>query len=368
MKNLPALNAYGASHFKGEYKYIEDVVRIGYPVRTARLYLRRHLGNRVEIRLVELERGEEAGKIRFAEIQFTDGNPTVSVLPHRVLPDGSPASFYTPKEFVEVHTSVETIDNRPLPTLSSKGIVVLFVPVRSYLRFLPGLYSASAPISRSDAVRYDERAQKRLGVKSHALISRTSLNSGKKFEDFMLLFQHMMTTVLDKVDDLEKLINPLDVDPKFLPWLSSWLNFHLNTSLPLHQQRELVRRAIRLQRIRGTWTGVSEMVRILTSAPVHIREREKPSSFSLGKVVLGGGKRIEDRFLRKEPAPSFIISPNRKDTAFFIIELESMSAFRRRFGDRGPDILRQICQIVSREMPAHVSFTIEFKSPTVSES
>ena len=107
------------------------------------------------------------------------------------------------------------------------------------------------------------------------------------------------------------------------------------------------------------------MVRILTSAPVRIQERTKPSSFVLGKTALGGGKRIEDRFLRNEPAPSFMLSPSRKDTAFFVIELEEMKEFRTRFGERGPDILRQICQIVSREMPAQVVFTIQFRSQPI---
>ena len=103
------------------------------------------------------------------------------------------------------------------------------------------------------------------------------------------------------------------------------------------------------------------MVRILTSAPVDIQERQKPLAFVLGKTVLGGGRRIEERFLKHEPAPSFLLSPSRKAIAFFVIQLESMQSFRNRFGERGPDILRQITQIVSREMPAQVVFTIEFK-------
>ena len=60
-----------------------------------------------------------------------------------------------------------------------------------------------------------------------------------------------------------------------------------------------------------------------------------------------------------------MLSPSRKDTAFFVIELEEMKEFRTRFGERGPDILRQICQIVSREMPAQVVFTIQFRSQPI---
>ena len=366
MSSYPVLQARSNRRYQGEYKYIEDVVRIGYPIRTARVYLRRHLSNSIDLRLIEVERGEEVGKIRRAEIHFIDGNPTVEVNAIRVLPDGSPASFYTPRELVEIDTVVQTMNGGALPSLNTKAVIILFVPVRSYLRFLPGLYSASSPVSRNDSVQYDDRSKRRLGVKDHAIVSDVSLDGTKQFQNFMLLFQHMMTKILDKVDDREKLIDPLNVDAKFLPWLASWLNFELNTSLPLHQQRELVRRAILLQRIRGTCLGVSEMVRILTSAPVHVRERTKPHAFVLGKTRIGGGKNAPQRFLRDEPVPSFLLSPQRKDISFFVIELDPINDFRMRFGDRGPDILQQIVQIVSREMPSQVSFTIEFRDPNPS--
>ena len=110
------------------------------------------MSNSIDLRLIEVERGEEVGKIRRAEIHFTDGHPTVEVNAVRVLPDGSPASFYTPKELVEIDTVVQTMNGGPLPSLNTKAVIILFVPVRSYLRFLPGLYSASSPVSRNDSV------------------------------------------------------------------------------------------------------------------------------------------------------------------------------------------------------------------------
>ena len=36
MSTLPVLQAYSNSRMQGEYSYIEDVVRIGFPIRTAR--------------------------------------------------------------------------------------------------------------------------------------------------------------------------------------------------------------------------------------------------------------------------------------------------------------------------------------------
>ena len=86
MRNLPALtNTRG--RFSGEYKYIEDVVRIRYPIRAARTYLRRNLGNTIHIHLVEVERGEDVGNIRRAEVISADGAPTVEINVLRTLPD-----------------------------------------------------------------------------------------------------------------------------------------------------------------------------------------------------------------------------------------------------------------------------------------
>ena len=113
--------------------------------------------------------------------------------------------------------------------------------------------------------------------------------------------------------------------------------------------------------MRGTNAGVSEMVRILTSSPVQIIERTKPRPCALGQMTLSGGKTIDSRFLRREPPGSYLVSPNRQNMAFFVIRLESMKTFHKRFGERATDIIRQITQIVTREMPAHVVFTIQFE-------
>ena len=59
---------------RDDYRYVEDVVRIGFPVRDARLYLARHLGNPVVYKLVEASattcRLEKVG-----QEQSRDGKP-----------------------------------------------------------------------------------------------------------------------------------------------------------------------------------------------------------------------------------------------------------------------------------------------------
>ena len=255
---------------------------------------------------------------------------------------------------------LETEDNNQPSPLNMDDRIVLHVPVRSYMRFLPGIFRGSTPIARRDISRYDERTKRQLSLKDETTEQQTSYEQVDSFRQFLLMFQHQMNTVVDEIDKLDELTNPLEVDSQFLPWLSSWVNFHLDAGLPLHQQRELVRRAIRLQRMRGTVEGMSEMVRILTAAPVTIIERQLPRPMVLGKMRISGGGSVDKRFLNREPTPNYMRQADSKKISFFVIELESQKDFHQRFGEQAGAILRRIAQVVTREMPAHVQFTIRF--------
>ena len=187
------------------------------------------------------------------------------------------------------------------------------------------------------------------------------IENHKDFDETVLLgLQPRGIFFIDKIDSMPDVTDPLRVERKFLPWLSSWVNFPLDESLPLHMQRELVRRSIRLNRMRGTKEGLSEMIRILTSTPVVIEERKKPKPCVLGHMTLAGGKDVRSRFFRREPPPCYLFPTERHQMTFFILELEAKYLFLRRFGERAGDILQRIVQIVSQEMPAHVVFTIRY--------
>ena len=177
---------------------------------------------------------------------------------------------------------------------------------------------------------------------------------------FLFIYQHIMTTITDRIDQVPSLIDPSSTDPRFLPWLASWVSFELDSSLPLHQQRELTRRAIRLYRTRGTVAGVEEMIRVLTSAPVQVMELRYPNHFVLGKSTLSGGNDIAQRYRLGEPGAHFLVDPDRARTTFFAVLLEPMPAFKKRFGERAVEVLTRIAQIVTHEKPAHVTFTILF--------
>lgn len=347
-----------------DYRYLEDIVRIGYPVRDARAYLTRHLGNPVGYRLVEANRGETVGTVREVEIlPFGQGDP-VTVRSERLLPDGSPASFYAPPEMVEVHSVVETVDGRPVPPLDPRDRIILHVPVRSYLRFLPGIYRGATPTRRQDVTAVTERSARQWGARSTATSTQVQVHHADQFRRFLFVFQHIMTTVTEKIDGIPALTDPLQANPAFLPWIASWVSFELDESLPLHQQRELVRRSIKLYRTRGTVEGVTEMIRVLTTADVEIVERMPPRStvFSSLGITLVKGRNVAERYRFDDPPPAYLIRPGRKPTTFFVVMLkEDRKSFKRRFGERAEVELRRISQIVTNEMPAHVTFTIEFE-------
>lgn len=345
---------------RDDYRYIEEVVRIGFPVRDGRLYLSRHMGNPVTYQLVEARRGERAGHVREAEVRSASGGPSVRVRALRTLPDGTPATYFAPDDLVEVQAEVEVEGGAALPPLQPRDEIVLSVPVRSYLRFLPGLYQGGVPTQRRDVAQADERSLRRWGARPEARTQAVQRHDADQFRRFLFIFQHLMTTVTERIDGIPALTDPLTADPRFLPWIASWVNFELDESLPLHQQRELVRRSIRLHRTRGTAEGIAEMIRVLTSAPVKIIERQKPRPCALGAMTLAGGRNPSERYLGAEPPGHYLVRPDRAPTTFFVLMLEDRNSYTRRFGERGASMLRRIAQIVTSEVPAHVTFTIQF--------
>ncbi|MBN1336751.1 MAG: hypothetical protein JXB39_12405 [Deltaproteobacteria bacterium] len=340
-----------------DLQVIEEVVRVGFPIQAARSYLRRHLGNEIRVRLVEAVRGERLGHVRAAEVLPAGGGEPMVVRAIRTLPDGSPASFFAPEDQVTLTTTVEVPGGARF-TPSPRDTVLLHVPVRGYTRYLPSIYQGQAPVvHKREVAPLDAAAARRPGARSDAAAEP---DDNEAFRRFLFVFQHLMTTVLDRVDQIPSLTDPIVSDARFLPWIASWVHFELDGSLPVHQQRELVRRAIRLYRNRGTREGMEDMIRVLTSAPVRVLEREKPPPAALGAMVLSGGRDLAGRYLKDEPLAHFLIPQDRQCIRYFALALESRARFERRFGERAVEVLRRITRIVTAERPAHVLFTIRF--------
>lgn len=342
-----------------DLRYLEQVVTIKFPVRGAVTYLQRNMGNPIRYRLVEVRRGEAVGMVRAVEIQHANSGKRSMVYGERVLANGQPASFYVPDHLVTVVPRVVGVASET-QNLGIGDEVVLHVPVRGYLRFLPGIFQGEGPVSTREVARTRDGALAKYGQLPHEQAVDVEVDEDP-MRRFLFLFQHLQTRLTDRVDRLVELIDPLMTDARFLPWLASWVGFDLDGSLPVHQQRELVRRAIRLYRTRGTRRGIEEMVRVLTSAPVRIRERVKARPMVLGRNAVIGGRDVVERYRRQESAGCYIMEPaDRAATSFFSLTLEPRERFESRFGERAPGVLRRIVGVVSQERPIHVMFTIQF--------
>jgi phage tail-like protein len=343
-----------------DLRYIEQVVSIKYPLRAAKAYLQRNLGNEVTYRLVETGRGEASGHVRSVEILHANGGARTTVTGERQLANGQPASFYVPDHLVTVMPVVAGASAHTR-TLSVGDIIVLHVPVRGYLRFLPAVFQGDGPVSTRELIRTRDTALQKWGG---GLPNQQAIElevDEDPLRRFLFIFQHVMATITDQIDHIVDLTDPLACNTRFLPWLASWVGFELDLSLPIHQQRELVRRAIRLYRTRGTRRGIEEMVRVLTSAPVRVRERKRAMPLVLGKSVLISGRNVVERYHAGESVGAHLMAPERhSDTSFFALMLEPRERFRLRFGERAPGVLKRIVQVVSQERPVHVAFTVQF--------
>jgi phage tail-like protein len=312
------------------------------PVRSARAWLRRRLGNPVRMRLVEAHRGEPVGTVRAVEVRHAGTVDRTIIRAERVLADGSPAAFYVPDHLAQMRPIVAGV-GRPL---GHEDEVVLHVPVRSYHRFLPEAFATAQPPAGPPALPGPADADDAVAMRR-----------------FLLMFQHLMTEVTDRVDDLVDLTDPARVDPRFLPWLASWVNFDVDAALPVHQQRELVRRSIRLVRSRGTRAGIEEMVMVLTAAPARVVERRRPPPAALGAFRLTGSRDIVSRYRRAEPLGGWLVDPRAPVTSAFLLSLEPRASFAARFGEHAERVLRRIVAILGRERPAHVHFLVAFDEP-----
>lgn len=361
-----------------DLRYLEQVVIIQFPVQPAMEYLQRNMGNRVTYKLVEARRGEAVGLVREVEIYHVGTGERTFVRGERVLANGEPASFYVPDHLVTIRPQIEGAASKSR-MLSTEDEIILHIPVRGYLRFLPAIFQGEGPVHAREVTR--PRSTELQRWRGGELPEEQALEMDPDEDPlrrFLFIFQHVMTSVTNRIDHLIDLTDPMMCEPKMLPWLASWVGFELDESLPVHQQRELVRRAIRLMRTRGTRIGIEEMVRVLTSAPVRVEERTLPRFAVLGQAVLISGTSVVERFQRGEPpgvylmddppkvpaqaegAPSAPVTIGPKPTSFFTLRLEPRERFQNRFGERAAQVLQRIVKVVSQEKPSHVNFTIRF--------
>ncbi len=147
-----------------------------------------------------------------------------------------------------------------------KRIKILY-PRISYLRYLPRVYQED-PTSRLF------------------------------LERFLSIFEHFLSGFEEEITRISRHFDPVSAGKEFLPWLASWLALALDEKWPDEKRRELMKRAHRLFKMRGTLEGLQEILEISTGRRFPVLEHFRISKawLFLGKdCILGANSLLMGR-------------------------------------------------------------------------
>lgn len=88
--------------------------------------------------------------------------------------------------------------------------------------------------------------------------------------DFVGGLDEVLAPVLLTIDNLTNYVDPEVAPLDFVGWLATWFGIELDVDWSEQRARETIKRFARLQRFRGTMSGLVELVEILTGDDVQI--------------------------------------------------------------------------------------------------
>jgi hypothetical protein len=152
------------------------------------------------------------------------------------------------------------------------------------------------------------------------------------------------------------------MDPRFLPWLASWLDFTLDERIQVTRRRIFLRRAVELFKWRGTERGLAEMIKTLTGLEVGIVPRRGPQPMELGACALSRPEGDETALpMVTHSGEHLLVSPRFSREEYFTIVLENRAVLLSRHRERLKELLEQVARVAAHERPGHLNFVICFK-------
>ncbi len=313
---------------------LERILREGLHAEDGVAIVRHVLGNPVDVEFVSEVRRRLEGRIVGVKIRPRGGT--------------APTRMRLVTETGEVHYEREGVELRHA-RVEPRDRVSLLVATEGYGRFLPAVFSR--------------------GVQSE------SRGSGRPQADFLrrflLIFQTLSFDYESRVRGRSQIVDPVRMDPRFLPWLSSWLDFALDERIPVTRRRIFLRRAVELFQWRGTVRGISEMIRTLTGLDCDIINRRGPQPLELGNCALVRPDETDET--RNMPfvthaGEHLLVSPRFSREEYFTIVLDYRENLVGRYRDRLPNLLEQVARVARHERPAHLNFVICFKDEEVTHN
>ncbi len=317
---------------------LERLIRERLPAPTGLSIVRHALGNPCDVEYVHEVRRMLEGRIVGVKIRPRGGTaPTVLEL----APETAEVRFI--REGTPVHFA----------QLEPRDRVSLLVATQGLGRHLPQVYSAGI--------------QRENGVRAQADFLRR----------YLLVFQTLAHMTESAVASRAAIMDPVRMDPKFLPWLASWLDFVLDERIPVTRRRIFLRRAVELFRWRGTTHGICEMIKTLTGLETDVVQRRGPQPMELGNCALSrpledDGEEADGEIANlpyvTHAGEHLLTSPRFSREEYFTIVLDYREKLVSRYRDRLAELLEQVARIASHERPAHLDFVICFRDEEVTHN
>lgn len=93
------------------------------------------------------------------------------------------------------------------------------------------------------------------------------------FVRFVSIFQHVATTIMEDVDNLENVVDVTVAPTPMVRWLGSWIGVDsVDASLPHDVQRKIVRTSAKMLAWRGTGRGLRQFLELMSGGLVEIED------------------------------------------------------------------------------------------------
>jgi phage tail-like protein len=134
-------------------------------------------------------------------------------------------------------------------------------------------------------------------------IYQRDADSAGFLQQYLALFEHVLTGVEDRYDAFSRQLDPNAASPEVVDWMALLLDLSFDPSWQLPQRRSLIREAVALYRRRGTLAGLSRYIELYLGATPLIQESftcrpSQPALLGTGRSYLGCG------FCLTEPSPT----------------------------------------------------------------
>ena len=218
--------------------------------------------------------------------------------------------------FVETYDELgSVVQQHPMKgqLIDSTTPVHLHVCKRSYIRHLPQIYQVDGAL-------------------------------GSPFlREYLWIFQHVMESLTDKLDEAHRYYRPYEAPEDFLPWLASWVALAVDIDWPEQKKRKLIKAAAQMYAYRGTRKAMKEVLAIFVGKEPRIVENAWPyQGFRVGV----SSTVAED---------TIILPPINLDHCFMVhIPMPSEEITE--------EMVVKIHNIINLEKPAHSTYFLQFKT------